>query len=181
MKPTRRKGKPARRPRNIFAAFRTPWGWAALEGRGTTLEAFLLPRRSRRALLAHLKRSWPDAIPRPGAFGATRRRLLRYFAGNPVRFPEKIALPGTGAFGRKILAAARRIPWGRTVSYGEIARAAGRPGAARAAGGALGANPLPVIIPCHRVTGAGGAIGGYSGIGGRATKRRLLRLEGHVL
>jgi methylated-DNA-[protein]-cysteine S-methyltransferase len=68
-----------------------------------------------------------------------------------------------------------RIPYGATAAYGEIARRVGS--SARAVGNACGANPLPIIVPCHRVLGAGGALGGYSGFGGAATKARLLELE----
>jgi methylated-DNA-[protein]-cysteine S-methyltransferase len=77
-----------------------------------------------------------------------------------------------------VLRAAARIPYGQTESYGEIARRLRRPQAARAVGQALGANPLPLVIPCHRVLGARGALGGYSAARGVAVKRWLLRLEG---
>ena len=77
-----------------------------------------------------------------------------------------------------MLRAAARIPYGQTTSYGEIARRLRRPQAARAVGQALGANPLPLVIPCHRVLGARGALGGYSAAHGVAVKRWLLRLEG---
>ena len=87
-------------------------------------------------------------------------------------------LGSAGPFARAVWSAARRVRAGRTVSYGELARAIGRPGAARAVGGALGRNPVPLVVPCHRIVGATGALHGFSARGGVATKRRLLELEG---
>jgi methylated-DNA-[protein]-cysteine S-methyltransferase len=85
---------------------------------------------------------------------------------------------GVDPFRRDVYAATRAIAPGATATYGEIARAIGRPDAARAVGAALGANPWPVIVPCHRVLGADGRLTGFSAPGGVATKRRMLELEG---
>ena len=82
------------------------------------------------------------------------------------------------AFHRRVYEAARAIPPGKTLSYGDIARRVGAPGAARAVGQALGRNPFPVVVPCHRVLAAGGKIGGFSAQGGVTTKRRMLAIEG---
>ncbi|MGD9805359.1 MAG: methylated-DNA--[protein]-cysteine S-methyltransferase, partial [Hyphomicrobiaceae bacterium] len=76
-----------------------------------------------------------------------------------------------------LYAEARRIPWGETVTYGDLARALGQPGAARAVGQAMGRNPVPIIMPCHRVLASGSALRGFSAPGGIATKQRLLELE----
>lgn len=110
-------------------------------------------------------------------------RLQAYFAGKPVEFDD-VPTPDGPEFHRACWEACRRIPRGRTATYGELAAAAGDgPGAARAAGQAMRTNPLPVIIPCHRVVAADGSLHGYSGSRdpeGRqlATKRALLFLEG---
>ena len=85
----------------------------------------------------------------------------------------------TAPFGRAVLEACARIPFGATSSYRAVAADAGRPSASRAAGNALGANPVPIIVPCHRVLRTGGGLGGYTG--GVATKRHLLTLEGTQL
>ena len=77
---------------------------------------------------------------------------------------------------RDVLAATARVPFGRTTTYGELAGKIGNPKAARAVGNALGSNPIPIVVPCHRVLRTGGALGGYAG--GLARKERLLRLEG---
>jgi methylated-DNA-[protein]-cysteine S-methyltransferase len=80
-------------------------------------------------------------------------------------------------FNQRVYAVTRRIPPGETLTYGEVAAAIGDPGAARAVGRALGENPYPILIPCHRVLAAGGKMGGFSGSGGVTTKRRLLAIE----
>ena len=85
---------------------------------------------------------------------------------------------GIDTFRRRVYAATRAVGPGRTTTYGEIARAIGDPGAARAVGAALGSNPYPVIVPCHRVLAADGALHGFSAPGGNATKRRMLEIEG---
>jgi len=104
-----------------------------------------------------------------------RDQLEEYFDGKRTSFDLPLAPHGT-EFQRKVWAALSRIPFGQTRSYGELAQELGT--AARALGGACGRNPIPVIIPCHRVLGANGAMGGYSGIDGVETKEFLLRHEG---
>lgn len=115
---------------------------------------------------------------RRGAAGAAGRQVSDYLRGRRRTFRLRLDTRGLTDFQRAVLRAAARIPYGRTVSYGEIARGLRRPLAARAVGQALGANPLPLVIPCHRVVGARGSLGGYSAERGVAVKRWLLRLEG---
>ncbi len=105
------------------------------------------------------------------------RQFTEYFAGERTQFDMPIDLDETPAFRREVLLAAREIPFGQTRTYGEVATMAGHPGAARAAGQAMRGNPIPLIIPCHRVVGATG-IGGYGGPEGVAVKRWLLTFEG---
>jgi methylated-DNA-[protein]-cysteine S-methyltransferase len=107
-----------------------------------------------------------------------REQLEEYFDGKRTGFDLPLAPQGT-AFQQKVWAALAKIPFGRTKSYGELAQDLGT--APRALGGACGRNPIPVIIPCHRVLGANGAMGGYSGIDGVETKEFLLRHEGVTL
>lgn len=106
----------------------------------------------------------------------TTRAVRAALAGRPARPTPPLDLRKGTAFQRSVWAALRRIPPGRARSYGEIARALGRRGAARAVGGACGANPIPLLIPCHRALAAGGRLGGFSG--GLAWKRKLLAAEG---
>jgi methylated-DNA-[protein]-cysteine S-methyltransferase len=105
-----------------------------------------------------------------------RRELDQYFAGDRTRFEVNVDRRLVHGIAREVLAATRRIPFGGTTTYGDLAAKIGRPRAARAVGNALGANPIPIVIPCHRVLRAGGGLGGYGGGIGR--KQRLLALEG---
>ncbi len=116
--------------------------------------------------------SWrADAAP----FRAAVRQLQEYFAGARRRFDLPLAPRGT-EFQRRVWRALTQIPYGQTTSYGELARRIGKPGASRAVGLANGANPLPIIVPCHRVIGADGSLTGFGG--GLPIKRKLLALEG---
>ncbi|MDR5894137.1 methylated-DNA--[protein]-cysteine S-methyltransferase [Halomonas mongoliensis] len=110
------------------------------------------------------------------ALVGARDQLLAYLAGRRRSFSLPLAPRGSD-FQREVWSALLRIPWGETRTYGELARRLGREGAARAIGTANGANPLPILIPCHRVVAAGG-LGGYSG--GVERKRLLLALEGSL-
>jgi methylated-DNA-[protein]-cysteine S-methyltransferase len=102
-----------------------------------------------------------------------------YLAGKRVDFsPLVLDLSGVGDFYRRIYEATRRLGWGETATYGELAQRVGSPGAARAVGQAMGRNPIPLIVPCHRVLASGRGIGGFSAFGGAVTKTRLLALEG---
>jgi methylated-DNA-[protein]-cysteine S-methyltransferase len=105
---------------------------------------------------------------------ATCAQLADYFAGRRADFDLPLAPAGT-PFQHSVWAALRRIPYGRTLSYAQLAEAIGRGGAARAVGHANGRNPIPIIIPCHRVVATGGKLGGYGG--GLDRKRALLELE----
>ncbi|MGA2821110.1 MAG: methylated-DNA--[protein]-cysteine S-methyltransferase [Anaerolineales bacterium] len=116
----------------------------------------------------------------PGAVRPYARQLREYLAGHRRRFTLPIDWRRMSPFQRRVLKATSRIPYGQTKTYGEIAHQARHPGAARAVGQAMGSNPVPLVIPCHRVLGAGGSLGGYSAPGGVDLKRRLLRLEGAV-
>ena len=107
-------------------------------------------------------------------FGAASEQLTAYFAGALETFDLPLRPSGT-PFQLKVLDALREIPYGTTTSYGEIARRIGNPKAVRAVGAANGRNPLPIVIPCHRVIGAGGALTGFGG--GLPLKAALLRLE----
>jgi len=136
-----------------------------------------ITERRLRGCLAHAGAGVPPAPVR-----AATGLLERYFAGATVDFSGvALDLTGTSPFHRKIYGAARALAWGETATYGELARQAGSPGAGRAVGQAMGRNPVPIIIPCHRVLAAGGKIGGFSAHGGTLTKQRLLALEGVYL
>ena len=103
--------------------------------------------------------------------------LRGYFAGQRRAFPLDIAWQSLRPFQREVLRLVAAIPYGETRTYGWIAAAVGKPGAARAVGRAVATNPMPIVIPCHRVVAADGGLGGFSGPGGLETKARLLALE----
>jgi methylated-DNA-[protein]-cysteine S-methyltransferase len=118
----------------------------------------------------------PRVLLAPAKLDRVRRELDEYFAGTRKDFDLEIDLALAKPFARRILAATVRIPFGATSTYGEVAAEAGSPGAARAAGGALGSNPIPIVVPCHRVLARNGTLHGYTG--GLHRKQRLLELEG---
>jgi methylated-DNA-[protein]-cysteine S-methyltransferase len=111
---------------------------------------------------------------RSGLFSEVKRQLAAYFKGDLKTFDLKLAPQGTD-FQRRVWTALTRIPYGTVVSYKSIAEAVGNPRAVRAVGGATGKNPIPIIVPCHRVIGSNGSLTGFGG--GLATKSRLLDLE----
>ena len=115
---------------------------------------------------------------RAGTLRSVIAEIEAYFAGTLRDFSVPVDLQGVTPFTAKVLRETQAIPYGTLVSYGELARRLGASGAARAVGGALGRNPIPVIIPCHRVVGHGGHIGGYTG--GLTRKRALLGVEGYT-
>lgn len=113
----------------------------------------------------------------PVALAEPLRQLQEYFDGRRRVFALSLDLSAGSAFQQRVWRAAQQIPYGQTWSYGQLAAAVGRPNAARAVGRALGANPLPIVVPCHRVLRADGAWGGFAL--GLAVKRALLQLEGY--
>lgn len=117
----------------------------------------------------------PDS-PSP-VLDKARKQLDEYFAGKRTKFQIPVSLVGT-EFQQSVWGAVNGIPFGKVLSYGEVGHETGRPTAGRAVGGAVGANPIPIIIPCHRVLASDGRITGYSGGNGIETKAWLLDHEG---
>jgi methylated-DNA-[protein]-cysteine S-methyltransferase len=113
--------------------------------------------------------------PRSPLLARCAREVAEYFAGSRRRFELPMAPQGT-PFQQRVWKEIAGVPWGRTISYAELAARCGAPGAARAAGAATGRNPLAIVVPCHRIVGSGGALTGYAG--GVDRKARLLALEG---
>jgi methylated-DNA-[protein]-cysteine S-methyltransferase len=172
------------------AVFPTELGWMALTVRNQTLIGLTFGNASAdkaAAALARILNATPalrdaKSFASEDANSQQVRRLLddlqRYAAGEPVNFSSvALNLDHLTPFGRRIIANCRRIPFGQTRSYGELAAACGSPGAARAVGQAMAKNRYPLIVPCHRVLASGGKIGGFSAPDGLRTKRRLLALE----
>jgi methylated-DNA-[protein]-cysteine S-methyltransferase len=149
----------------------------AVTPRGLAYIAF--EDEERDELLARLaRRLSPRILEHPSATDDVRRELDEYFEGRRTRFDLKLDRRLMKGIARDVLAATARVPFGRTTTYGTIAERIGRPRASRAVGNALGSNPIPIVVPCHRVLRTGGDVGGYAG--GPERKRRLLRLEGSL-
>jgi methylated-DNA-[protein]-cysteine S-methyltransferase len=117
----------------------------------------------------------PRVLAAPRRLDETRRELDEYFSGARHHFDVPIDWRLTHGFGRRVLRATARIPYGGVSSYKQVAAAAGSPRGSRAAGNALGANPIPIVVPCHRVLHSGGGLGGYTG--GVERKQLLLAVE----
>jgi methylated-DNA-[protein]-cysteine S-methyltransferase len=117
----------------------------------------------------------PRVLAAPRKLDEPRRELDQYFAGARRRFDVPLDWQLTRGFGRRVLQATARIPYGATATYKQVAGEAGNARASRAAGNALGANPIPIIVPCHRILHSGGGLGGYTG--GLERKRLLLAVE----
>lgn len=161
--------------KTFYTVFKTTAGWVAVLGSAAGLKRTTLPQPSRLQALASLGDSLKEAGLAPNVFKDVIKRFRLYFSGRRTAFPDKLDLSEATDFQRRVWEAARRIPYGETGSYAFIALQIGKPKAARAVGQALGRNPLPIIIPCHRVLRSDGGLGGFSG--GLAMKRRLLTLE----
>ena len=151
-----------------YCYLETPIGELLLAGDADGLTLIGFPKGSMR------REPEPDWIFNEKPLGEARRQLREYFAGERREFDLPLKLSGTD-FQVSVLRALREIPYGQTVSYGEIARRIGRPRAVRAVGAANGRNPLPIVVPCHRVIGSTGDLTGFGG--GLDTKEALLRLE----
>ena len=125
---------------------------------------------------ARPEEGWRESMR--GPVGEAARQLREYFQGKRTAFELPLAPEGT-EFQRTVWRRLREIPYGETISYGELARRVGNPKASRAVGAANGSNPIPIVIPCHRVIGSNGKLTGFGG--GLPTKRRLLALEARQL
>lgn len=162
-----------------YAGVDTPLGAAVVAATRRGLVRVGLPGEASERLLEELAEELsPRVLEAPLRLDPVRRELDEYFAGRRREFTLELdwTLVRRGFQGRVLRAALRRLPFGVTASYGELAAWAGSPRAWRAAGTALARNPLPIVVPCHRVLQAGGRIGSYGG--GPQMKARLLRLEG---
>ena len=163
-----------------YRLFDTALGRCGIAWRGERVCAFALAAADDAATAQQLERRLPGCAlaspPEPVAFAiAAVQRLL---AGEAADLTQvAVDLDPVAPFERSVYQALRAVPPGETITYGELARRAGSPGAARAVGAAMGRNPIPVIIPCHRVLAGGGRTGGFSAPGGVTTKFRLLKIE----
>lgn len=159
--------------------FKTSWGWMGLKAGTKGLQAIVLPKTSKRAVEAELGDGIATAGRDPRTVAVLRQaraQLSAYLAGRGKSFHLPLDLSSGTPFQRRVWRAIARVPYGRVRSYKWVATKIGGDRYARAVGNALGANPIPIIVPCHRAVAHDASLGGFSG--GLPTKRRLLSLEG---
>lgn len=158
--------------------FKTAWGYFGLCGADEGVRYSSLPVRDRDTALGLITARPADSRYDTGIFRQLQEHVKAYFEGVYVDFSDvALDLTDVSAFRRRALAACRRIEYGKTASYARLASLAGSPRAARAAGSVMAANPLPLIIPCHRIVRSDGSVGCFSAVGGTEMKRRLLAME----
>lgn len=165
-----------------YAVFETEAGFAAIGWNDRGVRGFRLPAGTAREAEHALRRRLPDAraVAPPARVKAVIDDALRYFTGGRVDFTQvPVDLGAQQPFFDRVYAAVRQLGWGETATYGVIAKRLGAgPEFARDVGQAMAANPVPLIIPCHRVTAANGRIGGFSAPGGAHSKAQMLAIEG---
>src|SRR3954447_21328968 len=164
-----------------YFLFETPLGLCAIVWGARGIAGTQLPEPGRGGAVRSLQRRFPDAHPGqpPAAVVAAAARIEAALGGARDDFAD-LALDwrAVGAFDRAVYREALAIPAGETITYGTLAARLGDPGRAQAVGQALGRNPWPIVVPCHRITAADGRMGGFSAPGGAATKLKLLEIEG---
>jgi len=158
-----------------YVTFNTDIGWLGILGSAKGLLGITLPQRSAHEARQLLDDDINEATRSPHLFEGLMERLRVYFSGHKALFPDTLDLSRATPFQREVWEVTRLIPYGETRSYTWVAEQIGKPKAKRAVGQALSRNPLPIIIPCHRVVNSDGKLGGYSE--GLEMKRHLLHLE----
>jgi methylated-DNA-[protein]-cysteine S-methyltransferase len=158
-----------------YVIFNTSMGWVGILGSARGLLGTTLPRPSAQEARQLLGDEVNNAVWSPNLFDGLIDRVKTYFSGGKTAFPDELDLSAATPFQRKVWQITRLIPYGETKSYTWVAEQIKQPGAVRAVGQALARNPLPVIIPCHRVVTVDGRLGGFSG--GVELKRCLLQRE----
>ena len=158
-----------------YTTFNTRMGWVGILGSPKGLRCTTLPQPSSKEARELLGDQVNYAARSHNRFNGLIERLRAYFNGGKIDFPDKLDLSGATPFQRKVWEATRLIPYGKTRSYNWVAEQIKKPLASRAVGQALAQNPLPIIIPCHRVVATNGKLGGFTG--GTEIKRQLLNLE----
>ena len=163
------------------AVLETVIGFMGIAWSETGLIRLCLPERSREAVERRLFRhaGVSTSTDQPQWVVELIVSIKAYAAGEDIDFSGvPVDLAGVDDFRLAIYDAARKLSYGETTTYGELAKRAGQPGLPRETGAALGANPVPLVIPCHRILAAGGKIGGFSAPGGSTTKEKMLAMEG---
>jgi methylated-DNA-[protein]-cysteine S-methyltransferase len=161
-----------------YFVFKTGMGWCGVVSSENGVLRIVIGCHSREDILREIMGAFGRSITKIPPKGDIVDEIKRYFSGERVSFNCAIDWSSLSLFQQKVFKAARKIPYGRFESYGSLAKKAGCPNGSRAVGGALARNPLPLVIPCHRIVRGDGGLGGFSAVGGVTLKRTLLRLEG---
>lgn len=164
---------------DIYTTFETRHGWMGVVSSAEGIKAVLLPQPTRDAVEREISISYPMAHRDADPLRDIQERLLRFLDGEAVMFDDPVDMTEATEFRRDAWQAARRIPRGAVQTYAQLAATLGRPKAARAVGGAMASNPVPIIVPCHRVVGSDGSLTGYAG--GLRLKETLLAGEGRAV
>ena len=166
-----------------YTIFKTKWGYFGLAGTEYGLCRTQLPGPNSEKIKSLLLKNMPAAQFDKTFFKVLAEQITAYFEGAHVNFGRDIplVLDGLSSFSISVLTACRDIELGQTITYGRLAKKSGRPNASRAVGSALAKNPLPLIIPCHRVVRSDGKLGGFSAPGGVTLKKKMLELERKTL
>ncbi|MHC4558655.1 MAG: methylated-DNA--[protein]-cysteine S-methyltransferase [Planctomycetota bacterium] len=162
-----------------YVVFRTKWGYFGLAGTESALCQTHLPGPEHKKIESRLLKNLLDAQFDGTFFKTLQKQIAAYFEGSCVNFSLDIpvVLDGLGVFSRKVLTTCRKIEFGQRTTYSGLAKKMGQPAASRAVGNALAKNPLPLIIPCHRVVRSDGKLGGFSAPSGISIKKKMLTLE----
>jgi methylated-DNA-[protein]-cysteine S-methyltransferase len=163
-----------------LAIFKTPLGWFGMLGHEGRLQKIHIGQPSRKAVEDVFRDEWADATLELTSWNPDlENRLSRFARGEVVSFADvELEWPKPlTSFRRRVIDQARRLAWGETATYGELAQRAGSPRAARAVGSTMATNLFPIVIPCHRVVASNGGLGGFSAPSGVNLKRQLLSME----
>ena len=166
-----------------YVVFKTKWGHFGLAGTEYALCRTQLPGAKHEKIKSLLLKKLPAAQFDKTFFKTLQEQIAAYFEGARVNFSRDIplVLDRFSTFGISVLTICRDIEFGQTITYGQLAEESGRPNASRAVGSTLARNPLPLIIPCHRVIRSDGKLGGFSAPGGITLKRKMIELERKIL
>jgi methylated-DNA-[protein]-cysteine S-methyltransferase len=163
-----------------YATIDTPLGTATVAATPRGVVRVALPHEAPESVVEELAEDVsPRVLEYPARLDEARRELDEYFEGKRKEFGLPVDLAALPSFQQLVLSELQLVPYGATATYGGLAERIGRPRAARAVGGALNKNPVPIVVPCHRIVGASGSLVGYAG--GLERKEKLLALEGAVL
>ena len=161
----------------IHTTFKTSFGWCGLIKGKKGLKRILLPEKRRKEVILKIKVLCPVSVCSKDGFEKEIKDISAYFRGENEKFSFLLDFSGSTNFQRLVWSETAKIPYGKTGTYLFIAEKIGKKNSPRAVGNALGENPFPVVIPCHRVLRADGKMGGFTAAGGIGLKEKLLKLE----